>query len=123
MAGTIRFSGIVVGFVALGAVFFYRISASVLTWPPSVVAAAADPIRAPDRAGQPWRYYRGGRSTHGEFYRHFLKKEEGAPDNETKTAATDVLGRLVVALAGDAPEREQARTCTIVVLSMMIGLP
>jgi TetR/AcrR family transcriptional regulator, transcriptional repressor for nem operon len=40
---------------------------------------------------------------------------------ETKTAATEVLETLFVTLAGDAPDREQARSDAIVALSTMIG--
>lgn len=41
--------------------------------------------------------------------------------NETKSAATAVLEKLFVTLAGDAPDREQARGDAIVALSTMIG--
>jgi TetR/AcrR family transcriptional repressor of nem operon len=40
---------------------------------------------------------------------------------ETKAAATEVLEKLFVTLAGDAPDREEARSAAIVVLSTMIG--
>ena len=40
---------------------------------------------------------------------------------ETKAAATEVLQKLFVMLAGDAPDREEARSAAIVVLSTMIG--
>jgi TetR/AcrR family transcriptional repressor of nem operon len=39
----------------------------------------------------------------------------------TKAAATEVLEKLFVTLAGDAPDREEARGDAIVALSMMIG--
>jgi TetR/AcrR family transcriptional regulator, transcriptional repressor for nem operon len=39
----------------------------------------------------------------------------------TKAAATEVLEKLFVTLAGDAPDREEARRDAIVALSMMIG--
>jgi TetR/AcrR family transcriptional repressor of nem operon len=39
----------------------------------------------------------------------------------TRAAATEVLEKLFVTLAGDAPDREQARGDAIVALSMMIG--
>jgi TetR/AcrR family transcriptional regulator, transcriptional repressor for nem operon len=39
----------------------------------------------------------------------------------TKAAATAVLEKLFVTLAGDAPDREEARGDAIVALSMMIG--
>lgn len=39
----------------------------------------------------------------------------------TKAAATKVLEKLFVTLAGDAPDREEARGDAIVALSMMIG--
>jgi TetR/AcrR family transcriptional regulator, transcriptional repressor for nem operon len=39
----------------------------------------------------------------------------------TKAAATGVLEKLFVTLAGDAPDREEARGDAIVALSMMIG--
>jgi TetR/AcrR family transcriptional repressor of nem operon len=39
----------------------------------------------------------------------------------TKAAATEVLEKLLVTLAGDAPDREEARGNAIVALSMMIG--
>ena len=39
----------------------------------------------------------------------------------TKAAATEVLEKLFVILAGDAPDREEARGDAIVALSMMIG--
>jgi len=39
----------------------------------------------------------------------------------TKAAATKVLEKLLVTLAGDAPDREEARGDAIVALSMMIG--
>ena len=39
----------------------------------------------------------------------------------TKAAATEVLEKLFVTLAGDAPHREEARGDAIVALSMMIG--
>lgn len=41
--------------------------------------------------------------------------------NETKSAATEVLEKLFATLAGDAPDREQARGDAIVALSTMIG--
>jgi TetR/AcrR family transcriptional repressor of nem operon len=39
----------------------------------------------------------------------------------TKAAATEVLEKLFVTLAGDAPDREEARGDAIVAVSMMIG--
>jgi TetR/AcrR family transcriptional repressor of nem operon len=39
----------------------------------------------------------------------------------TKAAATEVLEKLFVTLAGDAPDREEARGDAIVALSVMIG--
>jgi TetR/AcrR family transcriptional repressor of nem operon len=39
----------------------------------------------------------------------------------TKAAATEVLEKLFVTLAGEAPDREEARGDAIVALSMMIG--
>jgi TetR/AcrR family transcriptional repressor of nem operon len=39
----------------------------------------------------------------------------------TKAAATELLEKLFVTLAGDAPDREEARGDAIVALSMMIG--
>jgi TetR/AcrR family transcriptional repressor of nem operon len=39
----------------------------------------------------------------------------------TKAAATEVLEKLFVTLAGDAPDREEARGDAIVALSLMIG--
>ena len=39
----------------------------------------------------------------------------------TKAAATEVLEKLFVTLAGDAPDREEARGDAIVALSMMMG--
>jgi TetR/AcrR family transcriptional regulator, transcriptional repressor for nem operon len=39
----------------------------------------------------------------------------------TKAAATEVLEKLFATLAGDAPDREEARGDAIVALSMMIG--
>jgi TetR/AcrR family transcriptional regulator, transcriptional repressor for nem operon len=40
---------------------------------------------------------------------------------ETKAAATEILEKLFVTLAGDAPDREEARGNAIVALSTMIG--
>jgi TetR/AcrR family transcriptional repressor of nem operon len=40
---------------------------------------------------------------------------------ETKVAATEILEKVFAALAGDAPDREQARSAAILVLSTMIG--
>jgi TetR/AcrR family transcriptional repressor of nem operon len=40
---------------------------------------------------------------------------------ETKAAATEVLEKLFVTLAGDSPDREEARSAAIVVLCTMIG--
>jgi TetR/AcrR family transcriptional regulator, transcriptional repressor for nem operon len=50
-----------------------------------------------------------------------LGSEMARSGKETKTAATEVLETLFVTLAGDAPDREQARSEAIVALSTMIG--
>jgi TetR/AcrR family transcriptional repressor of nem operon len=50
-----------------------------------------------------------------------LGSEMARSGKETKAAATDVLEKLFVALAGDAPDREAARGNAIVALSTMIG--
>ena len=40
---------------------------------------------------------------------------------ETKAAATELLEKVFVTLVGDAPDRKEARSAAIVVLSTMIG--
>ena len=50
-----------------------------------------------------------------------LGSELGRCGKETKATATEVLEKLFVTLAGDAPDREQARSAAILVLSTMIG--
>jgi hypothetical protein len=49
------------------------------------------------------------------------RRHIGPPAYRVWTAATEVVGRLFATLAGDAPDREQARGNAIVALSMMIG--
>jgi TetR/AcrR family transcriptional repressor of nem operon len=50
-----------------------------------------------------------------------LGSEMARSGKETKAAATQLLEKLFVTLAGDSPDREQARSAAIVVLSTMIG--
>jgi TetR/AcrR family transcriptional repressor of nem operon len=50
-----------------------------------------------------------------------LGSEMARSGKMTKAAATEVLEKLFVTLAGDTPDREEARGDAIVVLSMMIG--
>jgi TetR/AcrR family transcriptional regulator, transcriptional repressor for nem operon len=50
-----------------------------------------------------------------------LGSEMARSGKETKIAATEILEKLFVTLAGDAPDREQARGDAIVALSTMIG--
>jgi TetR/AcrR family transcriptional regulator, transcriptional repressor for nem operon len=50
-----------------------------------------------------------------------LGSEIARSGNEPKTAATELLEKLFVTLAGDAPDREQARGDAVVALSTMIG--
>jgi TetR/AcrR family transcriptional repressor of nem operon len=50
-----------------------------------------------------------------------LGSEMARSGPETKAAATKVLEKVFVALAGDAPDREKARGDAIVALSTMIG--
>jgi TetR/AcrR family transcriptional repressor of nem operon len=50
-----------------------------------------------------------------------LGSEMARSGKETKAAATEVLEKLFVTLAGDAPDREQARGDAIIALSTMIG--
>jgi TetR/AcrR family transcriptional regulator, transcriptional repressor for nem operon len=50
-----------------------------------------------------------------------LGSELARSGKETKAAMTEVLEKLFVTLAGDAPNREQARGDAIVALSTMIG--
>ena len=50
-----------------------------------------------------------------------LGSEMARSGKETKAAATEILERLFVTLAGNSPNREEARSAAIVVLSTMIG--
>src|SRR5229473_2511547 len=50
-----------------------------------------------------------------------LGSEMARSGNETKAAATEVLEKLFVTLAGDVPDREEARGDAIVALCTMIG--
>ena len=50
-----------------------------------------------------------------------LGSEVARSGNEAKIAATEVLEKLVVTLAADGPDREQARGDAIVALATMIG--
>jgi TetR/AcrR family transcriptional regulator, transcriptional repressor for nem operon len=50
-----------------------------------------------------------------------LGSEMARSGKETKAAMTEVLEKLFVTLAGDAPNREEARGDAIVALSTMIG--
>ena len=50
-----------------------------------------------------------------------LGSEMARSGKETKAAATEVLEKLFVTLAGDAPDREEARGDAILALSMMVG--
>jgi TetR/AcrR family transcriptional regulator, transcriptional repressor for nem operon len=50
-----------------------------------------------------------------------LGSEMARSGKETKAAMTEVLEKLLVTLAGDAPDREEARGDAIVALSTMIG--
>jgi TetR/AcrR family transcriptional regulator, transcriptional repressor for nem operon len=50
-----------------------------------------------------------------------LGSEMARSGKETKVAATEVLEKLFVTLAGDTPDREEARGDAIVALSTMIG--
>jgi TetR/AcrR family transcriptional repressor of nem operon len=50
-----------------------------------------------------------------------LGSEMARSGKETKAAATQLLEKLFVTLAGGSPDREQARSAAIVVLSTMIG--
>jgi TetR/AcrR family transcriptional repressor of nem operon len=50
-----------------------------------------------------------------------LGSEIARSGKETKAAATALLEKVFVALTGDAPDREQARSAAILVLSTMIG--
>jgi TetR/AcrR family transcriptional repressor of nem operon len=50
-----------------------------------------------------------------------LGSEIARSGKETKAAATELLEKVFVTLAGDAPDREQARSAAILVLSTMIG--
>jgi TetR/AcrR family transcriptional regulator, transcriptional repressor for nem operon len=50
-----------------------------------------------------------------------LGSEMARSGRETKAAATELLEKVFVTLAGDAPDREQARSAAILVLSTMIG--
>ena len=50
-----------------------------------------------------------------------LGSEIARSGKETKIAATELLEKVFVTLAGDAPDREQARSAAILVLSTMIG--
>ena len=50
-----------------------------------------------------------------------LGSEIARSGKETKAAATELLEKVLVTLAGDAPDREQARSAAILVLSTMIG--
>ena len=50
-----------------------------------------------------------------------LGSEIARSGNEPKTAATELLEKLFVTLAGDAPDREQARGDAVVALSTMLG--
>jgi TetR/AcrR family transcriptional repressor of nem operon len=50
-----------------------------------------------------------------------LGSEMARSGKETKAAATEVLEKLIATLAGDTPDREEARGYAIVALSTMIG--
>jgi TetR/AcrR family transcriptional repressor of nem operon len=50
-----------------------------------------------------------------------LGSEMGRSGTETKAAVTEVLEKLLATLAGDAPDRGEARGGAIVALSTMIG--
>jgi len=50
-----------------------------------------------------------------------LGSEMARSGKETKAAATEVLEKLFATLAGDTPDREEARDDAIVALSTMIG--
>jgi TetR/AcrR family transcriptional regulator, transcriptional repressor for nem operon len=50
-----------------------------------------------------------------------LGSEMARSGKETKAAATELLEKVLVTLAGDAPDREQARSAAIVVLCTMVG--
>jgi TetR/AcrR family transcriptional repressor of nem operon len=50
-----------------------------------------------------------------------LGSEIARSGKETKIAATELLEKVFVTLAGDAPDREEARSAAILVLSTMIG--
>ena len=50
-----------------------------------------------------------------------LGSEIARSGKETKVAATELLEKVFVTLAGDAPDREEARSAAILVLSTMIG--
>ena len=50
-----------------------------------------------------------------------LGSEMARSGKETKAAATELLEKVFATLAGDAPDRTEARSAAIVVLSTMIG--
>ncbi len=50
-----------------------------------------------------------------------LGSEMARSGKETKAAATELLEKVLVTLADDAPDREEARSAAIVALSTMIG--
>jgi TetR/AcrR family transcriptional repressor of nem operon len=50
-----------------------------------------------------------------------LGSEIARSGKETKAAATELLEKIFITLAGDAPDREQARSAAILALSTMIG--
>ena len=50
-----------------------------------------------------------------------LGSEMARSGKETKAAATQFLEKILATLAGDRPDREEARSAAIIVLSTMIG--